>query len=164
MKPIPSLFALILISCAPVTEAGTERPLAEQVYSGATKAEVWEAVMSSLEAHDLPVVAADFDRGKIRARQHGYLNRRFAACPNIDIRSFDPLSPANLRVRSSPLYRGVDLRLEITGTETGTRLALDPRYTDVDRDDGRREFAIQIRCRSTGVLEQKLFDAADDRS
>lgn len=163
MKSISLLLPLILTACVSTTEAGTRGPLAEHVYASASKADVWQAVMASLEENDLPVVAADFERGKIRARQHNYLDRRFAACPNLDNRSFDPLSPANLRGRSWPLYRGVDLRLEITGTETGTRLSLDPRYTDVGRDYGRRDFAIQVRCRSTGVLEQALFSAAGSR-
>lgn len=156
---LPAL-ALIIIGCLPTAEAGTPQLYAEQGFSGTTKAEVWKAVMTSLEENDLPVVAADFERGKIRVRQHNYLDGRFAACPNIDRRNVNPLSPANLGSRSWPLYRGVDLRLEISGTETGTRLSLDPRYYDVGRDDGRRAFAIQIRCRSTGVLEQILFTAA----
>ncbi|MDH3660724.1 MAG: hypothetical protein OEU92_12000 [Alphaproteobacteria bacterium] len=160
MKSISPLLALMLAACISTTEAGTRGLSAEQVYAGTSKAEVWQAVMKSLEANDLPVVAADFERGKIRARQHNYLDVRFAACPNLDNRSFDPLSPANFGVRSAPLYRGVDLRLEISETETGTRLSLDPRYYNVGRDLGRREFAIQIHCRSTGVLEQALFTAA----
>ncbi|MGI9417271.1 MAG: hypothetical protein ACR2RA_05470 [Geminicoccaceae bacterium] len=160
MKRTASFFALMLTGCAPVTEAGIDNPRAERIFAGATKTEVWQAVMTSLEASDLPVVAADFDQGKIRARQHNYLDRRWAACPSPDLRSFDPLSPVNLGARSSPLYRGVDLRLEVAETETGTRLALDPRYSDVGRDDGRSTFAFQISCRSTGVLEQTLFTAA----
>ncbi len=145
------------LTALPVSAGGLG---AERVYSGATKAEVWQAVISSLEANDIPVVASDFEHGKIRARQHNYLDGRWAACPSLDAPNFNPLSPANLRGRSWPLYRGVDLRLEITGTETGTQLALDPRYYNVGRDYGRREFAIQVRCRSTGILEQMLFSAA----
>lgn len=160
MKLTTPLLALMLTGCIPATEAGTRPPLSERVYLGSTKAEVWQSVMTSLEANDIPVVAADYDRGRIRARQHNYLNGRFAACPNIDRRSFDPLSPANLGIRAAPLHRGVDLRVEIAGTATGTRLSLDPRYTHVGRDDGRRAFAFQIDCRSTGVLEQTLFNAA----
>ena len=100
------------------------------------------------------------DRARCASGNTNYLNRRWAACPNIDYRSFNPLSPANIGVRTSPLYRGVDLRLEITATETGTRLAMDPRFFDVGRDGGRREYAFQMRCQSTGVLEKVLFDAA----
>lgn len=160
MKLISPLFALVLIGCMPAMTAGAGTAFDQQAYAGATKADVWNAVMTSLAVNDLPVVGADFERGKIRARQHGYLDRRWAACPTVDRRSFDPLSPANLGVRSSPLYRGVDLRLEITETATGIRLALDPRFSDVGRDGGRRNFAFQFRCRSTGVLEQVLFSAA----
>ena len=159
MKLSLSILAVTLIALVPAAEAGTKRPLAEEAFSGTTKAEAWEAVMASLEANDLPVVASDFKRGKIRVRQHNYLDRRFAACPRLDNRNVNPLSPSNLGARSWPLYRGVDLHLEITGTATGTRLALDPRYYNVDRDYGRRDFAVQVRCRSTGVLEQILFTA-----
>ncbi|MEM7041328.1 MAG: hypothetical protein AAF543_00820 [Pseudomonadota bacterium] len=163
MKPIAAALALALFGCAPTTDAGAEQPVAERIYAGANKADVWKAVVNALDANDLPVVAADVERGKIRVRQHNYLDRRFAACPSLDSRSFDPVSPVNLGVRSAPLYRGTDLRIEITETETGIRLALDPRYTDVGRDYGRREFALQIRCRTTGVLEQALFTAADNQ-
>ena len=162
MKLKSSLFALALIGCLPAMTVGAETSFDEQAYAGATKADVWKAVMNSLAANDLPVVGADFERGKIRVRQHNYLNRRWAACPNIDRQSFDPLSPANLGIRSSPLYRGVDLRLEITETATGTRLALDPRFTNVGRDVNRRSFSFQFRCQSTGVLEQVLFSAAGE--
>lgn len=160
MKSMMTLLALLLTGCAPLAEAGTRELPVQRIYADATKAEVWDAVMTSLRANDLPVVAADFRQGKIRVRQHNYLNGRWAACPNIDRRSFDPLAPANLGIRTAPLYRGVDLRLEITATKTGTRLALDPRFFDVGRDDGRRAFAFQTRCRSTGILEQALIDAA----
>lgn len=160
MKSIAAMVTLMLIGWVPVAQAGSgSSPLIERSFAGQSKAELWAAVLASLRHNDIPVVAADFKRGKIRARQHNYLNGRWAACPNLDRRSFDPASPANLGVRSAPLYRGVDLRLEITKTATGTQLALDPRYYNVGRDDGRRAFAIQVRCRSTGVLEQTLFTA-----
>lgn len=162
MKLNLPILALTLIASVSSAEAGTRSLLAEQAIAGTTKAEAWQAVMASLEANDLPVVASDFERGSIRVRQYNYLDHRFAACPTLDNRDFDPLSSTNLRARSWPLYRGVDLRLEITGTETGIRLALDPRYYDVGRDYGRREFAVQISCRSTGVLEQALFSAVSD--
>jgi hypothetical protein len=152
--------ALAMLGCVPAFQVDAGGPGVERVYAEATKAEVWQAVMTSLEANDIPVVASDFERGKIRARQHNYLNGRWAACPSLDGPDFDPLSPANLRGRAWPLYRGVDLRLEIVGTETGTQLALNPRYYNVGRDYGRRAFAIQVRCRSTGVLEHVLFKAA----
>ena len=157
MRSVLPGLALILLTALPVTAGGVG---VERDYSGVTKAEVWEAVISSLEANDIPVIASDFERGKIRARQHNYLNGLWAACPSLDTPNFNPLSPANLRGRAWPLYRGVDLRLEITGTATGTQLALDPRYYNVGRDYGRREFAIQVHCRSTGILEQVLFKAA----
>jgi hypothetical protein len=105
------------------------------------------------------VVAADFEQGVIRARQHNYLNQAWASCWPAHRRSFDPTHGSNLRVRSSPLYRGVDLRLEITETPSGVRLALDPHYSNVGRDTQRRRFAFQIPCQSTGVLEQELFTA-----
>ena len=160
MKSMTVLLALLLMSGAAITKAGSEELPVRQVYAHMTKAEVWQSVMAGLRANDLPVVGADFQRGKIRVRQHNYLDNRWAACPNIDRVRFDPLSPVNIGIRSAPLYRGVDLRLEVTETATGTQLALDPRYTDVSRDYGRRSFAVQIRCRSTGVLEQILFKAA----
>ncbi len=138
--------------------------LFERLYVDASKAEVWQAVMASLAANDLPVVGADFERGKIRARQHNYLNAQWASCFDGSYRSFDPTHPTNLNVRSAPLYRGVDIRLEVTETDNGTRLALNPHYYDVDRDTRRREFAFQVPCRSTGVLEQVLFDAPDKTS
>lgn len=163
MKSISALVALTLIGCMPAIHVGADELGVEQVYAGTTKAEVWKAVLDSLETNDIPVVASDFERGKIRARQHNYLNGLWAACPNLDRANVDPLAPANLRGRSWPLYRGVDLRLEITGTETGTQLLLDPRYYNVGRDYGRREFAIQVPCRSTGVLEHALFTAAKTR-
>lgn len=161
MKSILPVLALMLLGCVHTTKADTERFAEEQAYPGKTKAAVWQAVMASLERHDLPVTASDFERGKIRARQHNYLNGRWAACPSLDQRSFNPLAPANLRARSWPLYRGVDLRLQIVETETGTQLTLDPRYYNVGRDYGRlRDFAVQVPCQSTGVLEHALFTAA----
>ncbi|MEM8951836.1 MAG: hypothetical protein AAGA21_00565 [Pseudomonadota bacterium] len=163
MKLTATILTLTLIALVPAAEAGAKRLVAEQAFSGTTKAEAWKAVMASLEANDLPVIASDFERGQIRVRQHNYLDRRFAACPSLDNRNFNPLSPSNIGARSWPLYRGVDLRLEITGTATGTRLALDPRYYNVGRDEGRREFAVQVRCRSTGVLEKILFTAVENR-
>ncbi len=163
MKSKTILLALLLIGSLPMTEAGSDELPVQQVYPHATKAEVWQSVMASLRAQDLPVVANDFERGKIRVRQHNYLDARWAACPTIDRVSFDPLSPVNLGIRSAPLYRGTDLRLQVTETATGTQLALDPRYSDVGRDYGRRRFAVQIACRSTGVLEQALFTAAGTR-
>ncbi|MEM9441706.1 MAG: hypothetical protein AAGA73_14765 [Pseudomonadota bacterium] len=162
MKSMVAGLALTVMSCVSAAGVKADEPSIERVFKGATKDDVWQAVVSSLEANDIPVVASDFDRGKIRARQHDYLDGRWAACPDLDATNFDPLSPANLRSRTWPLYRGVDLRLEITGTETGTQLALDPRYYDVGRDFGRREFAVQVRCQSTGVLEQALFNAAGE--
>lgn len=160
MRSMVAGLALTVMSCVSAAQVNAGNPNIERVYTGATKADVWQAVVASLEANDIPVIASDFDRGKIRARQHNYLDGRWAACPNLDTANFDPLSPVNLRARTWPLYRGVDLRLEITGTETGTQLALDPRYYNVGRDYGRREFAVQVRCRSTGILEQALFNAA----
>ncbi len=157
------LIALSLAGCASTSEADGRDLLAQRTFLGADKAEVWEAVLANLRANDIPVVVADFERGRIRARQHNYLNERWAACTDLDRRNFDPLSPANLGIRSAPLYRGVDLKVEVKETATGTRLALDPRYTDVGRDYGRREYAVQIRCRSTGILEQALFTAIGNR-
>lgn len=157
MRSIPSILALALIGSVATMDAGAEPSSVERTYVGTSKAEVWQAVVTTLEANGLPVTAESFEHGEIRARRHDDFERRWAACPKLDTRSFDPLSPANLGVRSSPLYRGVDLRLEITETTTGTRLTLDPRYFDVGRDNGRRAFAVQISCRSTGVLEQALF-------
>lgn len=139
-------------------EAGS---LFERLYVGAGKAEVWQAVMASLAANDLPVVGADFQRGKIRARQHNYLNAQWASCFDGSYRSFDPTHSTNLNVRTAPLYRGVDIQLEVTETAKGTRLALNPHYYNVDRDTRRRKFAFQVPCRSTGVLEQVLFDAPE---
>ncbi len=159
MKSVTTLLALLLIGSAPMNEASSEDLRVREVYPHVTKAEAWQSVMAGLSANDLPVTSADFERGNIRVRQHNYLDNRWAACPNIDRLSFDPLSPVNINIRSAPLYRGVDLRLEITETATGTQLALDPRYSDVGRDYGRRAFAFQVRCRSTGVLEQILFTA-----
>lgn len=160
MRSVLKGLALAMLGCLTALPVNAGGLGVERVYSGTTKAEVWEAVIASLEANDIPVVASDFERGKIRARQHNYLNGHWAACPSIDAPNFNPLSAANLRGRAWPLYRGVDLRLEITGTATGTQLALAPRYYNVGRDYGRREFAIQVRCRSTGILEQLLFNAA----
>ena len=162
MKSTTLLLALLLTG-APMTQAGSEQLPVQQVYPHATKTEVWQSVMAGLRANDLPVLAADFERGKVRVRQHNYLDSRWAACPTVDQVSFDPLSPVNLGIRSAPFYRGTDLRLEITETATGTQLALDPRFSDVGRDYGRRSFAFQIRCRSTGVLEQALLTAANTR-
>ncbi|MEZ5933801.1 MAG: hypothetical protein R3F54_17985 [Alphaproteobacteria bacterium] len=163
MKPSLPILAMMLIGGASTLQAGTERWGTEQVYSGKSKESVWQAVIASLEANDIPVVASDFEHGRIRATQSDYLDERWAACPNLDRRDVDPLAPANLGTRSWPLYRGVDLQLEITGTETGTQLALDPRYYTVGRDYGRqRDLAVQVRCRSTGVLEHALFTAAGD--
>lgn len=161
MKSIVTVLALLMTGCSFVSLADTQELPLKHTYTDSTKAEVWENVLASLRANDLPVTASDFRRGKIRVRQYNYLNYRWAACPNIDIRSFDPLSPANFGIRASPLYRGVDLRLEIIGTEAGTRLSMDPRFFDVGRDGGRREYAFQMRCQSTGVLERTLFRAAD---
>ena len=161
-KYLPMILAGALWFGAP--SAGMAEPggsLFERLYVGTGKAEVWQAVMASLAANDLPVVGADFERGKIRARQHNYLNAQWASCYDGSHRSFDPTHPTNLNVRSAPLYRGVDIRLEITETTKGTRLALNPHYYDVDRDSQHREFAFQVPCRSTGVLEQVLFDAPD---
>jgi hypothetical protein len=163
MKPSLPILALMLIGSTSALQAGTERWGAEQLYSGKSKETVWQAVMASLEVNDIPVVASDFEQGRIRARQHNYLDGRWAACPNLDRRSVDPLSAANLGARSWPVYRGVDLKLEISGTATGTQLALDPRYYTVGRNYGRqRDFAVQVRCQSTGVLEHALFTAAGE--
>lgn len=133
----------------------------QRVYPGVSKAELWQSVMTSLANHDLPVVASDFERGKIRARQHNYLNRAWAHCASINRRTFSPTDVTNLRARSAPIYRGVDLKLEILETADGALLALTPRYSNVDRDYGRRSFALQIPCQSTGILEQALFTASD---
>ncbi len=134
----------------------------QRVYPGVDKAKVWQSVMLSLAQQDLPVVTADFDHGKIRARQHDYLNTAWAHCAPGYRRSFDPTHASNLRVRSAPLYRGVDLKLDISETAEGTTLSLDPSYTNVGRDTQRREFAFQTPCRSTGILEQILFAAPGD--
>lgn len=132
----------------------------QRVYPDASKADVWQAVMTDLASHDLPIVTADFERGKIRARQHNYLNTAWARCASTYRRSFDPTHTTNLRARSAPIYRGVDLRLEIVETAMGTTLSLSPSYSNVGRDHGRRAFAFQIPCQSTGVLEQALFTAS----
>jgi hypothetical protein len=160
MKPMRLSLALAFVICASASGAENLNPYAHRTFTDATKADVWQSVIASLSTHDLPVVSADFKHGKIRARQHNYLNALWASCPPIDRRSFDPIATSNLGIRSAPLYRGVDLRLEVIETETGTQLSLDPRYYNVGRDNGRREFSFQTRCQSTGVLENALFNAA----
>lgn len=159
-----ALMAPLLVGCISVGLAEPREPPFQKIYPQAGKTEVWQSVMASLAKSDLPVVGADFERGRIRARQHNYLNAHWASCPDTNLRSFDPTHPTNLRARSWPLYRGVDLRLEITETAEGTRLTLDPRYYNVGRDSGRREFAFQVPCRSTGILEQVLFSAPAEPS
>lgn len=161
-----SLFAVVIALLISISGSISfaEEPYAspvQQVYPGVSKAELWQSVMKSLANHDLPVVASDFERGKIRARQHNYLNRAWAHCASTNRRSFSPTNVTNLRSRSAPIYRGVDLMLEILDTADGALLALTPRYSNVDRDYGRRSFAFEVPCQSTGILEQALFAASD---
>lgn len=151
----------LLCGCVSIGLAEPKGPSVQRSYFGVGKEEVWQSVMATLARHDLPVVASDFEQGKIRARQHNYLNAAWASCASTDRRSFDPTHVTNLGLRASPLYRGVDLRIEIDETDRGTTLSLRPRYSDVTRDYGRRAFAFQIPCQSTGVLEQALFRASD---
>ena len=156
---VMGIIGLLMSSAASTGFASPGASSNQRVYPGVDKAEVWQSIMLSLAEHDLPVVTADFDHGKIRARQHDYLNAAWAHCAPSYRRSFDPTHATNLRARSAPLYRGVDLKLDISETAGGTILSLEPSYTNVGRDTRRREFAFQIPCRSTGILEQILFTA-----
>lgn len=151
--------SFLLSSCISIGLADAGASSIQRTYPGLSKDDVWQSVMTRLAEQDIPVVASDFERGKIRARQHNYLNAAWASCVPGYHRSFDPTHVSNLRARSSPLYRGVDLRLEIVESDEGTILSLSPRYSTVDRDTQRRQFAFQIPCQSTGVLEQVLFSA-----
>jgi len=152
-------FSFLLSSTISIGSADAGTSSIQRTYLGISKDDVWQSVMTRLAEQDIPVVASDFERGKIRARQHNYLNTAWASCASGHRRSFDPTHVTNLRARSSPLYRGVDLRLEIVETDQGITLSLNPRYSNVTRDTQRRAFAFQIPCRSTGVLEQTLFAA-----
>ena len=156
--------SFLLSGCISIGLADAGEPSVQRNYLGLSKAEVWQSVMTRLAEQDIPVVASDFERGKIRARQHNYLNAAWASCVPGYHRSFDPTHVTNLRARSWPLYRGVDLRVEIIETDQGTTLSLKPRFSNVDRDSQRREFAFQIPCQSTGVLEQALFSAPREAS
>lgn len=164
MKSVPVvIIGFLLSSYLSISHAEPDPSSIQRVYDGVGKSEVWQSVMASLKKQDLPVVASDFERGKIRARQHNYLNAAWASCPNSYTRFFDPAHPTNLNLRSSPLYRGVDLKLEIAETAGDTTLSLKPSYTNAVSDTRRRTFAFQVSCKSTGILEQTLFAAAGDR-
>lgn len=158
---VAAAIGVLLSGSVSISLAEPDASSVQRIYPGASKAAIWQSVMTSLGRQDLPVVASDFEHGKIRARQHNYLNRAWASCAPTYRRSFDPIHPTNLRVRSSPIYRGVDLKLEIAETAEGAILSLTPSYSNVGRDDGRRAFAFQMPCQSTGVLEQTLFAASD---
>ena len=158
--PRPGLLGLCLIAlwaCAP------REPTLYQVERGRTYAEdqavVWERVQRFLRAHGITVVAADPATGVITAERREYQDAGWAECERA--RVIDRTSNSRRPTRARPLSR--DLALEVTVRESagGTEVRPLARFTE-QQNDPYRNWPFTQPCRSTGVLERALLDAAGD--
>jgi hypothetical protein len=121
------------------------------------RAAVWERILGFLQANDIAVLGADPATGVIQAERREYQDAGWADCERA--RVIDHNSNSRRPTRARPLSRDLVLEITVSESDAGTEVQPVARFTELQNDPYTNWPFIQP-CRSKGVLERALLDAA----
>jgi hypothetical protein len=152
---LAGLCLFVLWACAPreptVYHVERSRSYAED------RAVVWERIQRFLRDSDIAVLGADPATGVITAERREYQDAGWAECERA--RVIDHNSNSRRPTRARPLSRDLTLEITVSESDAGTEVQPVARFTELQNDPYTNWPFIQP-CRSKGVLERTLLDAA----
>ena len=125
-----------------------------RVYPGATPERLYTQTLQALKGSDLQVTETDRASGKIVAIGR-FDARNWAQCGE-PLRLYHDQGGSNQIVEGVEHYRLVELSASITDGANGATLVLDPAFVA----EPVTATATTPECRTTGVLERQILDAA----
>jgi len=151
------VLGLSVVGCQPkpvIVPAPESRSFAEDIEL------IWPRTLAFLDQHDLEVVEANREQGRIVAIRHAYQDQGWAFCK--PARVIDRRNDRSRRNRGRPVSRDARLHLHILASDGGTVVRPKARFTE-EQINPFRNLPFTAGCRSKGSLENALLDALDEQ-